>query len=86
MHSEAFLGPFPGKYHPIKIVVNGLYDTAYLNKQTGGYLYNDPRLKEEDQIVDQNGRLIVHDGSEGPEVKPDIFQRRGLKLQEFDLI
>ena len=86
MDSEAFLGPLPGNWHSIKIVVDGRHDTAYLDKQTGDYEYYDPRIKEEDQIVDQNGRLIVHDGSENPEVKPDIFQRRGLKLQEFDLI
>ena len=86
MNGEAFLGPFPGKYQSIKVVLDGAYNTAYLDKQTGDYQWDDPRIKEEDQIVDQNGGLIVHDGSEGPEVKPDIFQRRGLKLQEFDLI
>ena len=86
MDGEAFLGPFPGNYQSIKVVLDGVYNIAYLDKQTGDYQWNDPRIKEEDQIVDQNGGLIVHDGSEGPEVKPDIFQRRGLKLQEFDLI
>ncbi|KAM0795427.1 heterokaryon incompatibility protein-domain-containing protein [Usnea florida] len=86
MDGEAFLGPFPGKYQSINVVLEGAYHRAYLDKQTGDYQWNDPRIKEEDQIVDQDGGLIVHDGSEGPEVKPDIFQRRGLKLQEFDLV
>ena len=35
MNGEAFLGPFPGKYRPIKVVLDGAYYAAYLDKQIG---------------------------------------------------
>lgn len=87
MYGEAFLGPLPDKYQSIPAINNkGFLYQGYLDRQTGNLQWKDPRIKEEDQVLSQDGLLIVHDGSEGPGAKPDIFQRRGIQLREFDLI
>ena len=86
MSGEAILGRLPDNYQPVVVDNDGYGHRAFMDKQTGRHQRNDPRIKEEDQVLDQDGWLIVYDGSEGPEVKPDIFQRRGIQLQEFDLV
>ncbi len=80
---KAFLGPLPENYQAILVFLEaqGSY-RGFVNKDTGHVQYNDPRISD----VSEGLRARFPDGSIVPVLTPDILTRRGVKLQEFDLI
>ncbi|KAF6220712.1 hypothetical protein HO133_003145 [Letharia lupina] len=91
MYGEAFLGPLPDNYQAIRLHDHGSrgYQWAFLDKQTGNTQYNDPRTGKGGlggQIDKESSVWYLPDGSETLVLTSDMLKRRGVKLQDFDLI
>ena len=90
MMGEAFLGPLPEFYQSIQVVekVERLLFWGFLDHRTGKTQYNDPRIEslpegDSDEAVPM---LLFRDGSQQRRLTPQMLERRGVKLQTFDLI
>ncbi|KAF6228712.1 hypothetical protein HO173_011731 [Letharia columbiana] len=91
MNGEAVLDPLPDNYQAILSYDQGLrgYQYAFLDKQTGNTQYYDPRTGEGGlggQIDKESIWETLPDGSEDLVLTSDMLKRRGVKLQDFDLI
>ena len=90
MQGEAFLGPLPDHYQAISLFeeTHGAWFTGFLNHQTGKTQYKDPRfqvpLQHDDG--DQFWKIEHPDGSESRALTAKMLEKRGVKLQNFDLI
>ena len=89
MQGEAFLAKLPDEYQVIDYFDERLcrYHQGFLNRQTGKTQYNDPRV--ESLLEDDGDKLpTVHypDGSQSKYLTTELLGKRGVKLQNFDLI
>ena len=88
--SEAFLGPLPEDLQPIHIFdePKRQHFWGFLDHRTGKTQYNDPRvelLPKDDN--DKKTRMFSWpDGTLTRRLTPEMIERRGVKLQTFDLI
>ena len=83
---EGSLGPLPDDYQAtlVHVEAEGL-GFGFVERDTGNFQYHDPRM-EDDQVDGKGDYFVVPDGSKVPVLTPDMLTRRGVKLQEFDLI
>lgn len=90
MHGEAFLGPLPDHYQAIRILeekYDGWLD-GFLNHQNGKTQYRDPRFEAplENDDEDQSWIRKHPDGTKSRCLTAKMLEKRGVKLQKFDLI
>ena len=88
MNGEAFLGPLADSFAYINLwnTGRGLYDYAFVDKETGKTQYKDPRVEVNEQMVKEGNTFIQPDGSVGVILTPDLLKRRGVNVETFDLI
>ncbi|CAF9941440.1 MAG: hypothetical protein ALECFALPRED_009142 [Alectoria fallacina] len=90
MHGEAFLGPLPDNYQAVSILDGGkrYYWEGFLNPQNWRTQYNDPRLESsfEDDGDEEHPAGIRPDGSRDRFLTAGMLEKRGVNLQNFDLI
>lgn len=86
MAGEALLGTLPDHYQAIQVFEDNGYYSGFVNTQTGKVQYSDPRMEEEDPVSNEGVQFECPDGSETPELTVDVLKRRGVNLQDFDLI
>ena len=90
MQGEAFLGPLPDPYRVIEIyeeILGGWY-SGFLNHHTEKVQYRDPRFEAplENDDGDQITTQEHPDGSQSRRLTAKMLEKRGVKLQNFDLI
>ena len=90
MNGEAFLGPLPDHCESISILEEkrGGWFSGFLNCQTEMTQYRDPRFEAPLQNDDgDHFNIWKHpDGSESRALTAKMLEKRGVKLQNFDLI
>ena len=90
MNGEAFLGPIPEHFQLILAFdksENG-YLRRFVDNRTRKIQYHDPRI---DLLPEDDGDEAVPmkcfvDGSQERLLTPEMIERRGVKLQTFDLV
>ena len=90
MNGEAFLGRLPDHYQTMYIfdeMLSGHTD-AFLDRRTDRLQYNDPRLESDQEDIIQAPFSASNPGdlSSLRRITPEMIERRGVKLQTFDLI
>ena len=90
MNGEAFLGPLPEELQPIYIFNEPKRKDfwGYLDLRTGKTQWNDPRVESlpENDNDEETPMISLPDGTVERQLTPKMIQRRGVKLQTFDLI
>ena len=90
MDGEGLLGPLPGHFQRSVVFEEPLrkYFSGFLDRRTGKTQYNDPRNDSlpEDDSGEAAPTWEFPGGSRGRRVTPKMIERRGVKLQTFDLI
>lgn len=90
MQGEAFLGPIPNHYQVVIIFEDRLggFFKGFLNHQNGKTQYTDPRFEAPIEADDTEVVLFQEhsDGSRSRCLTAKILEKRGVKLQNFDLI
>lgn len=74
MYGEAFLGPLPEHYQVVIAFEDKAYHLRFLNNRTREIQKNDPR------------RGSPRNDEPHPRLTPELIEKRGVKLQTFDLI
>ena len=86
-NGEALLGPLPDAYQAVNVYTNDVYRYAFINKQAGTIQDHDPRIGVEDQSSEESARYnVAPDGTNVPILTQNVLERRGVKLQQIDLI
>lgn len=90
MNGEAFLGPLPDHYRAVnKYQERGrFWWRGFLNSQTGLTQYIDPRLETPLEEDGEGVYLSLRnpDGSRSRGLTAEFLEKRGVKMQTFDLI
>ena len=90
MDGEGLLGPIPGHFQSSNVYEEPLrgYFKCFLDRRTGKTQYNDPRIDSlpEDNNNEAIPKVRFPNGSLGRILTPEMIERRGVKLQTFDLI
>ena len=90
MDGEAFLGPIPDPYQVFTSwkKERSHCNSGFLNNLTGKAQYNDPRLESSPgvEIGEEVQGVLYLDGSKIRVPTVEMIEKRGIKLQTFDLI
>ena len=90
MNGEAFLGPIPEHFQWIDVFEEPKrqFFRGLLDRRTGKTQYNDPRIESlpEDDSDEAVPMIRSPDGSQQRYLTPEMIERRGVKLQTFDLV
>ena len=90
MNGEAFLGPISEYFQPITVFDEGRrrYYGGFLDHRTGKTQYNDPRVESlpKDNTEEAVPMWLLPDGSHERRLMPEMIEKRGVKLQTFDLV
>ena len=90
MNGEAFLGAIPKHYEIKNIYCNWSrnYFRAYLDRRTGKTQDEDPRLTSppRDEHCKGISSSVLPDEPRSQVVTPEMIEKRGVKLETFDLI
>lgn len=100
MDGEALLGPFPDSVEAVHRLIpnNNMWLWAYLNRKTGGFQQEDPRLGPLPngwrwKVREDEGfwKLFVNDETgeeteDDPRLTSEALRKRGVPLQVFELI
>ena len=83
---EAFLGPLPNRWQRVRLWDQDCYRLAHVDKVSGKHQYRDPRLEDGDWDMAEREVIRFHDGSTSLEITPNFLKRRGINVQNLDLI
>ena len=90
MNGEAFLGPISEYFQPITAFNEGRrgFYGVFLNRWTGKIQYNDPRVEllPEDDNDKETPMISWPDVTLTRRLTTEMIEKRGVKLQTFDLI
>ncbi|KAL8691862.1 MAG: hypothetical protein Q9218_003006 [Villophora microphyllina] len=87
-HGEAFLGPLPDTYRGLMVQNESdrLDYAAFRDERTGEVQYLDPRIEKEDGDLDGTKEIRFPNGEVSLRLTTNMLKRRGIELQDFDLI
>lgn len=89
-YGEALLGPIPDHFEFVRMSSEDTKDMndGYIDQRTGKPQFSDPRIDWTQEEINTMTRtsLVFPDGTEQPIMTHEMLERRGVVLQEFDLV
>ena len=92
MEGKALLGPYPGNYRAVYWLDRavGHYILAYVNNDTGGLRYSDPRIRsmssnDDHPAQDEAWKSDIR-AFENSQLTPEALRKRGVDTEVFELI